>query len=93
MMKKLFLNFIIVLAVNAFGQESYNTHIFKGNKNFEKKNYDEASTHYLEAVKKNGKDFGAHYNLGNALYKKKMYTEAQAEYEKALKFTQNNQEK
>ena len=66
-------------------QENYNTLIFKGNQQFEKKNYDNASSKYMEAAKLNEKDFTAHYNLGNALYKRKMYDEAKAEFEKAEK--------
>lgn len=64
-------------------QENYNTLIFKGNQQFDKKNYDNASSKYMEATKLNEKDFTAHYNLGNALYKRKMYDEAKAEFEKA----------
>ncbi|HMU07156.1 MAG TPA: tetratricopeptide repeat protein [Kaistella sp.] len=64
-------------------QENYNTLIFKGNQQFDKKNYDNASSKYMEAAKLNEKDFTAHYNLGNALYKRKMYDEAKAEFEKA----------
>ena len=64
-------------------QEIYNTLIFKGNQQFDKKNYDNASSKYMEAAKLNEKDFTAHYNLGNALYKRKMYDEAKAEFEKA----------
>ena len=66
-------------------QENYNTLIFKGNQQFDKKNYDNASSKYMEAAKLNEKDFTAHYNLGNALYKRKMYDEAKAESEKAEK--------
>lgn len=66
-------------------QENYNTLIFKGNQQFDKKNFDNASSKYMEAAKLNEKDFTAHYNLGNALYKRKMYDEAKAEFEKAEK--------
>ena len=66
-------------------QENYNTLIFKGNQQFDKKNYDNASSKYMEAAKLNEKDFTAHYNLGNSLYKRKMYDEAKAEFEKAEK--------
>ena len=66
-------------------QENYKTLIYKGNQQFDKKNYEGSSSRYMEAVKINGKDFTAHYNLGNALYKRKMYAEAKAEFEKAEK--------
>ncbi|WP_317206431.1 tetratricopeptide repeat protein [Kaistella faecalis] len=68
-------------------QKSYNTLIFEGNKDFEKKNYESSSSKYMEAIKVNEKDFTAHYNLGNSLYKRKMYAEATAEYEKAEKLS------
>ncbi len=70
------------------GQESYKTLIYKGNQNFDKKNYDAASSRYAEAAKVNEKDFTAHYNLGNALYKNGKYDEAKAEFEKAEKLSQ-----
>ena len=74
-------------------QENYNTLIFKGNQQFDKKNYDNASSKYMEAAKLNEKDFTAHYNLGNALYKRKMYDEAKAEFEKAENLATTIQDK
>ena len=66
-------------------QENYNTLVYKGNQEFDQKNYESASSKYMEAAKLNEKEFTAHYNLGNALYKQKKYEEAQAEFEKAEK--------
>jgi len=65
-------------------QENYNTLVYKGNQDFDQKNYEGASSKYLEAVQLNQKDFAAHYNLGNSLYKRKLFAEAKAEYEKAV---------
>ena len=56
-------------------QESYKTLIFKGNQQFDKKNYESASSKYMEAAKLNEKEFTAHYNLGNSLYKSGKYEE------------------
>jgi Ca-activated chloride channel family protein len=70
-------------------QENYNTLVFKGNQDFDKKNYENASGKYLKAVQLNEKDFAAHYNLGNSLYKRKLFAEAKAEYEKALQNSTN----
>ena len=64
-------------------QGNYNTLVYKGNQEFNKKNYESSSSKYMEAVKIKENDFTAHYNLGNSLYKRKMYDEAKAEYEKA----------
>ncbi|UOE41712.1 tetratricopeptide repeat protein [Chryseobacterium suipulveris] len=69
-------------------QESYKTLIFKGNQQFDKKNYESASSKYMEAAKLNEKEFTAHYNLGNSLYKSGKYEEAKAEFEKAEKLSQ-----
>ena len=76
---------LIFCTVFFSAQKSYNTLVFEGNKDFDKKNYESSSSKYMEAIKVNEKDFSAHYNLGNSLYKRKMFAEATAEYEKAEK--------
>ncbi|MPS65619.1 MAG: aerotolerance regulator BatC [Chryseobacterium sp.] len=88
--KIIFLSFIFVLSFSGclFGQESYRTLVYEGNQKFNDKNYEGASSKYMEAVKQNNKDFTAHYNLGNALYKSKKYEEAKAEFEKAKALSQ-----
>lgn len=75
------------------GQESNKIAIYEGNQSYKKQNFDEASYHYLKAVKKNNNDFKALYNLGNSLYKKKKYADAINEYQNALKNTQDKYEK
>lgn len=82
---KLFLSaFIPLFFINYFSaQESYNTLVYKGNQEFDKKNYESSSSKYLEAAKLKNNDFTAHYNLGNSFYKRKLYEEAKAEYQKA----------
>lgn len=80
--------FISIITCSFFSaQENYNTLVYEGNKQFDKKNYETSSSRYMEAVKLNDKDFTAHYNLGNSLYKRKMYEEAKAEFEKAEKLS------
>ncbi|WP_027377766.1 tetratricopeptide repeat protein [Kaistella palustris] len=82
--KSIFSVFLVLMAgLFLSAQENYNTLVFEGNKEFNKKNYETSASKYTEAVKRNDKDFTAHYNLGNALYKRKLYEEAKAEYEKA----------
>jgi Tfp pilus assembly protein PilF len=71
-----------------FGQENYRTLVHEGNQKFDGKDYDGASSKYMEAVKSKYKDFTAHYNMGNALYKSKKYEEAKAEFEKAEQLSQ-----
>jgi len=88
--KIIFLSFLIVFSFSniLFGQENYRTLVYEGNQKFNGKDYDGASSKYMEAVKVNEKDFTAHYNLGNALYKSKKYEEAKAEFDKAQKLSQ-----
>lgn len=88
--KIFFLSFLIAFSFSgiAFGQENYRTLVYEGNQKFNGKDYDGASSKYMEAVKSNEKDFTAHYNLGNALYKSKKYEEAKAEFDKAQKLSQ-----
>ncbi|WP_297986271.1 tetratricopeptide repeat protein [uncultured Chryseobacterium sp.] len=90
MMKKLYiLMFAIFLGLNFISaQENYNTLVYEGNRQFEKKNYEASSSKYMAAVKLNDKDFTAHYNLANSLYKREKYEEAQAEYQKAQALAQ-----
>ena len=95
MLRKFFVHISLIFLglVTVKAQESLNTLIFRGNRSFDKQKYGEATSTFLEAVKKNEKDFGAHYNLGNSLYKIKKYDEAIAEYQKAQKNTNNKDEK
>ncbi len=95
MFKKCIVNIVFVFLglITVQAQETYNTLLYKGNRKFDDKKYDRAASVFMDAVKKNEKDFGAHYNLGNSLYKKKMYKEANAEYQKAQKLTHNSYEK
>ncbi|MGG5208368.1 tetratricopeptide repeat protein [Chryseobacterium sp. MIQD13] len=88
--KIIFLSFLIAFSFSGimFGQENYRTLVYEGNQKFNGKDYDGASSKYMEAVKTNEKDFTAHYNLGNALYKSKKYEEAKAEFDKAQKLSQ-----
>lgn len=88
--KIIFLSFLIAFSFSSvvFGQENYRTLVYEGNQKFNGKDYDGASSKYMEAVKTNDKDFTAHYNLGNALYKSKKYEEAKAEFDKAQKLSQ-----
>lgn len=97
-MKKVGVLKIFTLVFLAFfacisAQKSYNTHIYEGNKAFDAKNYERASSSYSSAAKINAKDFTAHYNLGNAFYKRKMYAEAKAEYTKAKDLAKNKNDR
>ncbi|MBW7676467.1 tetratricopeptide repeat protein [Chryseobacterium chendengshani] len=88
--KFLFLSFMITFSFSGalFGQKNYKTLVYEGNQKFKGKDYEGASSRYMEAIKSDEKEFTAHYNLGNALYKSKKYEEAKAEFEKAQSLSQ-----
>lgn len=92
-MRNILLFFILCQAGIVFGQENYKILMHKGNKNFNQKNYDEASQFYSEASQQKAKDFGSHYNLGNAFYRKEMYEDAIAQYEKSLENAENESQR
>ena len=92
-MRNILLFFILCQAGIVFGQENYKILMHKGNKNFDQKNYDEASQLYSEASQQKAKDFGSHYNLGNAFYRKEMYEDAIAQYEKSLEYAENESQR
>lgn len=91
MIKQLHIAYIFTFFgfIHSFAQESYNSLIYEGNKQFDRKNYERSAAQLMKALEKNPKEFSAHYNLGNALYKQKKYDEAKAEYEKASSLAQN----
>lgn len=92
-MRNILLFFILCQTAIVFGQENYKILMHKGNKNFDQKNYDEASQLYSEASQQKAKDFGSHYNLGNAFYRKEMYEDAIAQYEKSLENAENESQR
>lgn len=92
--KSIFALFLILFSAGIVSaQKSYDALIYEGNKNFDQKNYDAATSKYADAIQKNGADFTAHYNLGNSLYKSEKYKEAKAEFEKADKLAANSPDK
>ncbi|WPC14388.1 tetratricopeptide repeat protein [Riemerella anatipestifer] len=94
MTRNLFISFCLTFFCICIlqGQGSYNALSYKGNREYDSKNYDKASSYFLEAIKKR-QDFGGHYNLGNTLYKREMYSEAKAEYQKALSLAKTKEDK
>lgn len=75
--------FLLLGAAFLWSQETYNTLVYEGNREFDKKNYENATSKFAEAARLKEKDFAAHYNLGNSLYRRKLYDEAKAEFQKA----------
>ena len=56
--KIIFLSFIVVISFSGllFGQESYRNLVHEGNQKFDGKDYDGASSKYMEAIKFNDKE-------------------------------------
>ncbi|MEO5888729.1 MAG: VWA domain-containing protein [Ferruginibacter sp.] len=75
---------IIFLAPLASMAQNDNELIKKGNKAYNKKDYDVARENYKKAVEKNPANQKAQYNLGNALYKSKKPEDAVAAYDAAI---------
>ncbi len=92
--KNIFLSFFVIFGLTFISaQKSYRALVYEGNKKFDGKDYDGASSSFMEAIKSNSKDFTAHYNLGNSLYKSKKYEDAKVEFEKAKSLSKNNEDK
>lgn len=92
---KTFFSAILAIFMTSFfsAQENYNILVHKGNQEFSKKNYESASSQFLNAIQLDQNNFTAHYNLGNSLYKRKMFEEAKAEYTKADQMATSLQDK
>ncbi len=60
----------------------------KGNKLYERGQYDEALKVYRDAQLESPESPQLHYNIGNALYRKRKFQEAAEEYQKALRSDQ-----
>jgi tetratricopeptide (TPR) repeat protein len=93
MIFRIFILFSILLNFAKISAQSYNTQVYKGNNQFDRKNYSTASSEYRLALQQNGNDFVAHYKLGNALYKEKRFKEAETEYQKAELLAKNQADK
>jgi hypothetical protein len=52
MLKKSTLFILFVFATGIFYAQDYNALVYKGNRNFENKKYDDASAKYLDAIKR-----------------------------------------
>jgi len=71
-----------VIAMNAFTQE--NLELYRGNKAFDAGNYEQAKTHYQNALKQNPASYKGTYNSGNANYKEENFEGALSSYQQAV---------
>jgi tetratricopeptide (TPR) repeat protein len=62
-------------ALNTFAQQE-RKYIRKGNKEFEKGNFDDSEIFYRKAIAKKEDSYNASFNIGDALYKQEKYDDA-----------------
>jgi tetratricopeptide (TPR) repeat protein len=74
-MKRIIILVLIFASINSYGQIE-NAKIRKGNKFYEKKNYSQAESQYLSAIKINPHSNIAVFNYADAQYKQKNYKNA-----------------
>ncbi len=85
--------YIIALLISAtgFGQ-SGKKYVREGNRNFEKKEYEESEVSYRKAINKEADLFDANFNLGDALYKQEKFDEAASEFNGLANRVENDKE-
>src|SRR3989339_2087025 len=66
---------LVLIAVNVFAQKE-RKYIRKGNKEYEKENYQNSEVEYRKAIDKDKNSYHASFNIGDALYKQEKYEEA-----------------
>jgi len=70
---------LVLIAVTAFAQQE-RKFIRKGNKLFEKENYQESEIQYRKAIDKDKNSYNASFNIGDALYKQEKYEDATKQF-------------
>lgn len=82
MNKKLFftISFTLGLCLCLFAQEE-KSFVRKGNKAYEKGDYESAASEYRKGVEKNAYSYEANFNLGNALYKQGEFESAASQFD------------
>lgn len=66
---------LVLIAVNALAQKE-RKYIRKGNKEYEKENFQNSEVEYRKAIDKDKNSYHASFNIGDALYKQEKYEEA-----------------
>lgn len=70
---------LVLVAVTAFAQQE-RKFIRKGNKLYEKENYQESEIQYRKAIDKDKNSYSALFNIGDALYKQQKYEDATKQF-------------
>lgn len=87
-----FLSLFLVPCSLLFGQREASD-VRKGNKQYNKQDYNAAEISYRRALDTNKESYAAQYNLGEALFKQDKYPEALAAYESAARMLDKNKDK
>lgn len=87
-----FLSLFLVPCSLVFGQREASD-VRKGNKQYNKQDYNAAEISYRRALNTNKESYAAQYNLGEALFKQDKYPEALAAYESAARMLDKNKDK
>ena len=79
-MKAFIITYILISFTGViFAQE--NLELYRGNKSFEKGDYESAKGHYQNALSDNPNSFKGTYNMANANYKEENLEDALAQYQ------------
>lgn len=95
MKKRIFITFLSLFLIPCslvFGQREASD-VRKGNKQYNKQDYNAAEISYRRALDTNKESYAAQYNLGEALFKQDKYPEALAAYESAARMLDKNKDK
>ena len=76
--------FIAVLASSFSQAQTTDALIRRGNRYYNKQNYDQSLINYEKALQKSPENPDAHFNQGDALYRKNEYDKASASYDDVL---------
>ena len=94
-MKRLFTKYgmlllLTLLPLSVSAQKEVRKNIRKGNKEYTRQKYSEATAFYENAVKGNPSSKEANYNLGNTLYKQKAWDKSVEQYNHFISLEQDN---
>ena len=94
-MRKLIYILLLTLAcgMGTISAQKENNIIRKGNKMYDKQQYDAANTEYKKALERNRHSFAAKFNMGDALFKQEKYEDAAKSYQEASAFVNKDTEK
>ena len=86
-----YIKFLLFIGTAGFGQ-SGKKYVREGNRNFDKKEYEESEVSYRKAINNDVDLFDANFNLGDALYKQEKFDEAANEFNGLANRFESNKE-